>query len=364
VIGAFVGPVLMVWLFVALLGTVEKRLKEPPKPDVVVIPGPDRLLEALVGPLSNRLLTAPDEASAGELIEDGKAKLAVRMEPQTRTLVATYDSDDPMSQVAMGALRQAVDAVNKKSTEAVLERLGADKAAAEPIKFEARALADKGLGGSSLLGMLPYLIVLWAFYGGMSLASDLVAGEKERGTLETLLVSPTDRWQIVIGKFLALALTCLLSALTSFAGLLLLPVMDPKAAQTLAAQAGAGLGAVLPPVVALLVPLVALFAAVLIAVSTRARNMRESQTYLTLLSLVVLLPAVFSQFIGFTGLERAAWVKWTPVLGHAVGLREALMGRPDWGTVGASAVVGLGIAALALAWTRKAFLSESILAKG
>ena len=62
---------------------------------------------------------------------------------------------------------------------------------AEPFQLEKKELKkEKGMAGSMIVGLLPYLIVIWAFYGGMAAATDSVAGEKERNTLETLLISP------------------------------------------------------------------------------------------------------------------------------------------------------------------------------
>src|SRR5688572_33407948 len=78
-----------------------------------------------------------------------------------------------------------------------------------------------------VVSLLPYMIILWAFYGGMGIVGDLVAGEKEKNTLETLLIAPVRRTQIVLGKFYALSVVCLLSSVSSIIGLALYAAMRP-----------------------------------------------------------------------------------------------------------------------------------------
>jgi len=167
----------------------------------------------------------------------------------------------------------------------------------------------------------------------------MMAGEKERGTLETLLLSPVKRNDIALGKILALSVICLASALSAVLGVVL----------TNTIQKQSGMALQLTPVsiaaiIAMVLPLVAMFSALLFVVSTWAKNMREAQTYLTSLSFVILIPAVFSNIIGFTGMDKAPWLKLVPVLNVGAGLRQALMGATDWSLVGVAAIVHLVVA--------------------
>ena len=83
-------------------------------------------------------------------------------------------------------------------------------------------------------------------------------------------------------------------------------------------------------IILLLLPLVAMFGSVLIAISSYARNPREAQTYLALVNFVVILPAVFSQVIGLTDLASKLWINAVPVLNSANNIRNALLGKTDW----------------------------------
>jgi sodium transport system permease protein len=237
----------------------------------------------------------------------------------------------------------------------------------DPKAFEAfgieRRSADTGqaFGGSMLVGFLPYLIILWAFYGGFSIVSDLVAGEKEKGTLETLLVSPISRTDIAVGKFLALATVSLAATVSALMGVVLMGLFDNKATSVMF---DGGLSLSLESILAIvlaLIPLIVLFAAGLLSLSTFAKNQREVQSYLSLVSFLVLVPAMMSQFIGYTDAATSTWIAFTPILNTATVLRQALLEKVDYGTLAITTGVSVVLAVLALWVVVRLFQRESVL---
>jgi len=222
----------------------------------------------------------------------------------------------------------------------------------KPVPENVRANKPGGVS-DILVGFLPYLIVIWAFFGGMNIAGDLVAGEKEKQTLETLLITPLTRTQVVMGKLLALAAICLTSSMASLLGLGIYAILKPKGSELILAN-GLGISAMtILLTLVLLIPLVILFASLLILASSYAKNVREAQTYLGLGSFVVMLPAIFSQFIGFTDYGRTVWIHFVPVLNTANNLRMILQGKPDFAGIGYTVVTGLilgGIATVVVVW--------------
>jgi sodium transport system permease protein len=90
--------------------------------------------------------------------------------------------------------------------------------------------------------------------------------------------------------------------------------------------------------------MVAFFASVLLAVSTYAKNSREAQTYMGTVYLIVLLPAVFSQVLGFTDIGSQMWVNFVPVLGTTANIRQAFQGKTNLAGVGESILVGVVLA--------------------
>lgn len=369
--GAFVMPVFMIIMFVTLIGLVQEKVSKPTKPTVVVMGmAGDKLAATLTKAVSSKVTEVKTRAEGLAMVRKGGAKLFIEFPPRFTETIAkggselkvTYDPTEPLSGIALATVREVVAAQNQAKLKAILIVNQVDPKLTEPLKLKVGETEQpKGLGGSSLVSLLPYLIVIWAFYGGFSIVSDLVAGEKERGTMETLLVSPIKRHEVALGKYLALCLVSLTSSLTSLVAILAVGALglSKSAFPT-------GFSISLPALLAMLatlIPLVGMFAGILISVSAAAKNMREAQTYLTLVSFVVVMPAVFSQFLGFTDMRNALWVKWTPVLGTSVCLRDALLGKTDWLALLAS-VATSGLIGAALLWVAvRLFRKETILAR-
>lgn len=335
-LGAFVMPVFMIALFVYLLGFVDSQVRDSSAaPWAIVTSGDPRAVDSFdqQAEIETVKVATVDEGRAR--LADRTVRLVVEFPPDLEQVGqegegivrAWYDSADTLSQVSLSKLHEVVRQLNVGTASATLSANGIDPKFAEILTIERNDTATKtGMGGSFIVGLLPYMIVLWAFYGGMSIVSDLVAGEKERGTMETLLVSPVKRGEVALGKTLALGLVCLISGLTSLIGVLAMAVLPlPSTRDLFPEDFGLSASSIFWCSV-LLVSLVAFFAAMMVSVSTYARNVRESQTYLTVISFMVLLPAIMSQFIGFAGSEEATWVALTPILNTAVALKMAMQG--------------------------------------
>jgi sodium transport system permease protein len=205
------------------------------------------------------------------------------------------------------------------------------------------------------------MLILAAFSGGIYAAFDQVAGEKERGTLETLLVSPASRRDIVLGKFGAVVGVCLVSSLLSIAGLVIPFVSGLKAFDWLA-RGEVQLSATAALVVLLvLLPLSVLFAGILLAVSTFARNQKEAQTYLGSLFPLVLVPALLGMILGAESASRLLAL--VPILNAALIIKQALSGSYDPVFIGLAFAASAVYAAAALWLATRLFQKESVLIK-
>ena len=232
------------------------------------------------------------------------------------------------------------------------------------------APAEK-VGGSIFGGLVPYLIIVLCFTGAMYPAIDLTAGEKERGTLETLLCSPVARTDIVLGKFL-MVLTGSLSAMVFM--LLSMGVTVLVGGQMLLAgglgkarAAAGGLPAgVLPAidplgllgVLAMVLPVAIFFAAVSFAIGLFARSQREAQSYLAPLLGVVLLPAAVGLL---PGMELNAWLALVPLLNLSLVCREMLSGVWHWSYIALIFGSSCAYAAAALYLAVRMFRREDVL---
>ena len=358
-------PLFIVALMMSLFGVIGDLAGKDAKRKVYVVATDSPIVATLRASKGLEIVEVPTEEAGVKLIRDGKARLLAVFEPSRAgvdRIALRYDPKEDSAQITKAAFQAALAPSIAARIAAVTAAAGIRPEQLLPVQFEDKPVQvgqDGGAGGL-LVGLLPYLLVLFTFTGGVALASDLVAGEKERSTLETLLIAPVKRTEIVLGKFLALATVCVAAAVSGLLGFVVAATF--KIGGDLMFKSGLGLtpvGAV--ETFLILLPLAATFAGVLIAVSTYARNTREAQTYLSILNLVVLIPAVFSQIIGLTDMASAVWLPFVPILGAAAGIRTILLGKATLLTVLGPFSVGVLLAALALFAAIRLFGRESVL---
>ncbi|HEY4311569.1 MAG TPA: ABC transporter permease subunit/CPBP intramembrane protease [Pirellulales bacterium] len=228
---------------------------------------------------------------------------------------------------------------------------------AAPFMLTSRDLADKGHRDAALWSkILPFLLLIWALTGAFYPAVDVCAGEKERGTLETLLSSPAERIEIVWGKLLTVML---FSMVTSALNLLSMGITGTALLSQLPRF---GAPPPLAPVWLLiaLVPVSALFSALCMALASFARSTKEGQYYLMPLVLVTL-PLVMLPMS--PGVELNLGNSLIPVTGVVLLLRAMLEGNYSQALVYGPPVVMATLACclLAIRWAVEQFNSETVL---
>jgi sodium transport system permease protein len=365
---AFVMPFVVILLMFSMIGTMEASIGKNVKRKICLVANSNRLLTNLLvasPQLSTEII--PDEATGIDMIKKGKAKLVVSIGPNNPNgqtpIKQLFDPKEDTSQIAKAAVEQTLKGFVDSHEKEVLAAHGISEAQVKPIAFVDQPVrVGEGTGaGSFVVSLLPYMLMLFTFTGGMNMAGDMVAGEKEKSTLETLLISPVPRIKIVLGKFLAMGTICLASGLSAILALAVASKMGSSGTD-LMFKGGLGLTpSVLFVILLLLLPLVAFFSASLVAISSYARNTREAQTYLSVLLLVVLIPAMFSQVIGLTDYANALWVNFVPVLDTAANIRAALLGKTSWVGTGITILEGIVLAAIALRVAVHLFNREQVL---
>ena len=178
--------------------------------------------------------------------------------------------------------------------------------------------------GKTVGGFLPYLFIILAFTGSMYPGIDLGAGEKERGTLETILSSPASRLEIVLGKFFVVALVGISSALLSMLGLYL----GVRATADIPPQVLDVIWNILNVkvvlmIASLLLPLTAFFAAVILGLSIHSKSFKEAQSTLTPLSIVVIVPVAIGLL---PGIDLTVTTALIPVLNVSLATKEVIAG--------------------------------------
>jgi sodium transport system permease protein len=362
---AIIGPFLMVFMMMMVMGTAIKAATGPSNAKIHVV-NPDES-DPIIKLLRLGKVTIVPIASVSEgknLLAKGKAAVIVSrgeaVDGQTQ-LDVLYDGKSERSQVAEHAVEKVVDVVNLDSLHKTLTDKNIPLSAAESFKVNSKDTTAGQGANELLLSMIPYLVVFLAFVGGVSAASDLVAGEKERNTLETLLISPVPRTKIVIGKFMTLGSICLLSSASGLVGILVAASGHLPGTDQMFKNGSGVTPAALGAIVLVMVPTAALFASVLIAVSSFAKNTREAQTYLSLGSIVVAIPSILSQFLGFTEFGSTRMINFIPILNASSAVRNALTGTLDATSLALTAGMSTAIALLAITIAVKLCNREEVL---
>jgi len=229
------------------------------------------------------------------------------------------------------------------------------------VKKENVAPPEK-VSGAALGGLLGYMVILLSMTGAIYPAIDLTAGEKERGTMETILSSPLSRVDLVLGKFflvlsasLSTAILSIISMGTSFYLVGNSGAMAKKDAAVF--QLHIGLATVLS-VFLMALPLAVLFASALLTIALFAKSYKEAQSYLTPMTFIVVIPAVASLLPGFELNPKLALV---PILSTSLVCKEIVAGTFHWNYILLILLSSSVYAAAALFIAVKMFQRESVL---
>ncbi|MDO6561719.1 ABC transporter permease [Paraglaciecola chathamensis] len=199
-----------------------------------------------------------------------------------------------------------------------------------PIELKQISTADlRENWGEKIGGMLPYLLFILCFQGAMFPATDIGAGEKERGTLETLLISPIDRTKIVLGKFLTIACAGATTALITVISMAVWGlVLSRGFAMQFVTDFMSQIGIVdFVLMFLMLIPLVAIFASVLLSISIYARSFKEAQSYMGPLVIFVIIPVMVALM---PGVELKGGWSWVPLTNVALAMKELVKGTMDY----------------------------------
>ena len=252
------------------------------------------------------------------------------------TLLIVAATGNTRAAASRDRVAQAVQGFNQEQAGLRLAMRGVAPALLEAVRVDERDLADPRARSAQLTAMLPFFVLMAVLYGALNAALDATAGERERGSLEPLLTNPAPRIAIVLGKWAAVSSVGMLVAVLS--SLSFLPGQWLLRSESLAAlfRYGPREAALF---LALLLPLAAALAALLMAVAIRCRSVREAQANATVVLLAVsLLPLVALLDLG----GERPWHLAVPALAQV-----ALMGRVLRGEAIAAADLALPLAVAA-----------------
>jgi sodium transport system permease protein len=293
------------------------------------------------------VLVIPDNYSA-DVLNSGQASLKLYLNDAGLNLVYRR-------------VNEIVEQQADKFQMAAFAVLGLDEkqqtALLEPIDLEKVDTADERENwGEKIGGMLPYILFILCFQGAMFPATDIGAGEKERGTLETLLISPIERNKIVMGKFLTIAFAGAMTALITVASMGIWgTVLSQGFAIKFVADFMAQIGVIdFVLMFLMLVPVVAIFAAILLSISIYARSFKEAQSYMGPLVILVIIPAMLALLPGVE--LKGAWA-WAPLVNVALAMKELVKGTMDYyqlfAIFGSTVIIAGALIAFCIYWFKQ-----------
>jgi len=311
----------------------------------------------------------PNKTGIDTLLKDGVIHTIVRLDsisfeqPQTYFFEYKFDGSSDKSNLAMKEVKTLIGEFEKDLIRLRLSSitdLAQDDAYLNPLSQEAKM--TNVASSEQMLGMivgriLPYLLIMLLISGGAVVATDLVAGEKERKTLETLLVSSVSRNEIVLGKFYTIVTASLVNVFINMISMYL--SFKHMVGQTGSSMAGANIPLSSFVWVSLsLLPLVALVSALLLIISTYSRNMKEARSYESPILLVAMMLAMISMFPGFEMNKGLALV---PIINISLLFKEIMLSGVNFVHYGITVGSTLILSIIAIFMTIKVFASEKVL---
>ena len=227
-------------------------------------------------------------------------------------------------------LASTIERYNDEILSDRLDSLGANLATISPIEIEeTNVFNQKESMGKMAGGFLPYMFVLFCLMGAMYPAIDLFTGEKERGTIETILSVPASRLQILIGKMMVVVISGVVSGVLTILGLYLAMKLTPDIPDFMKNIAAD----ILSPssliwIILMLIPLTTFFSGILIPASIYSKSFKEAQSLIQPMVFVVILPLIIGMMPGF---KLTAMTALMPVVNVALATKEIIAGTIDYG---------------------------------
>ncbi|NLL62457.1 MAG: ABC transporter permease [Candidatus Atribacteria bacterium] len=318
--------------------------------DINIVPTEENRVKELIEGDIHLIIRVPESVET-DYSEDN------RKDPPS--IIIEYDSTAQHSLVAKKRVLALIESYRKGIVQMRLKKIGLGHDFIKPFQEQSMDLAPEDKKAGFILGLiLPYLIIILIFVGAMHSAVDITAGEKERGTLATLLVSQLNRLEIVLGKYFTVMT---ISAVSMFLGLIglsiafLLPAYIFGEVSVMGVHYSPSLFFLF---FLILIPLVGLASALLILIGIFARNTKEASTYITPLYM----SAIFLAMISLNqGVELAKPLFLVPILNNSFVFKELLLGTVNGTHILGTVISNMVVAFLALRAAAGMFQKESVL---
>ncbi|WP_287492833.1 ABC transporter permease [Sellimonas sp.] len=377
IFSVFLLPVLIMVGIMALVGNLATRQVEDienHRSIVYMINEPDSFsafLEAAdLNMEVNTIKTDSERENVMDLLRNGDADLLIEFPENFDSIIQEYQTGDEVPQIktyynpSEDYSSSAYELISNQTLEAYRQTLLSQRVAdmnglqiftVNSDNKDMIVQDDQKASGKALGMMLPYFITILLFAGAMGIGTDMIAGEKERGTMASLLVTPVKRKSIVLGKVFALM------TISGISSVIYIVVMGATFPKILGGDSGLDIEITPEQIVMigiLLVAIAFLYSAIVILISVFARDLKEASTYITPAYMVVL---VIGMMTMFTTSEAGMKDYLIPFYNTALALKGILTSEVTMAQYGVTLVMTLVLGGILTAVIAKAFESEKVM---
>lgn len=291
---------------------LESMLKANPNVNIIPVKNPQ---EALNNEEIYLYIDIPNNFESTVNSQEGSSKIKIY-----------FDNTSQKSSIAMGSIENLINEYNTEVVSKRLKNMGVKDSMLKPVTIESMGIGAQNEAAAKSIQMismlLPMFVLIYAAQGGIAAATDLGAGEKERGSLEPLLSTRASRSSILIGKLGAITVMGILSTISGLAGVII-AFFVPNSMMRLNGGMALEWGAV--GVIAILSILITLsFSALQLAISVYAKSFKEAQTYL---GFVLFAPMIISYVSMAVDTKGAASILFNiPIFNDVLLMKEVIVG--------------------------------------
>lgn len=357
------GPALMMILLFVVGRTLSEQSEEVLELPVVGAEHAPGLVDFLRAQ-SVEIVAAPDDpeaaVKAGDLdvvlvIPEGYGEDFEAANPAPVRLI--LDGSRNTATVTIRRTERLVEAYSRQIGVLRLIARGVSPAVIDALAIEQVDVATPQSQAASLLNLMPYFLIFSTFIGGMYLAIDATAGERERGSLEPLLINPIARWELVMGKLGATLLFTWVSVIETLLAFVILLRFVPFD-EAIGLRIDLALGAFVV-IFLITLPMTLLAVPLQFIIATYTRSFKEAQNYLSILPLVPALPGMFLAFIPF---KPTLWSMLIPTFGQQLLINQVMRGEAVAPThIAVSAAITVATGAVLVALAVRLYASERVL---
>jgi sodium transport system permease protein len=370
ILTAIVLPAVIIPLITVLISKVQKGVqsKEENKKLKIALIGSNTKLEQTLADSTFEFIKNVNVAEGKKAVATDSIDAIIEFAPN---FVASLDSQKNTSVnlyykstnlMFNKKINQKLDLIKGQALEKRLAALKINQATLEPIQVVEKDVASvKEQLGKTIGGFLPYIFILFTFLGCMYPSIDLITGEKEKGTMETLLTSSANRFQILLGKTAAIAILGLAAGIMTILGM----AIGLKLFADIPTEILNTITSIISPkfiimLFAMLIPLAVFFAGLLSSLVIKAKSFKEAQSLVTPVNFIVIIPAVLATLPGIELNWQTAFV---PVLNIALATKEIIAGTINMGVYIAIVISLIALAIAAVAFSYKQFSNEKMIMK-